>query len=227
MAEPEPMGPTQHDPAVQAGYASQQAYTERVDAVRNDTQLSELAKAEAVVEAYEAQNAELQRLHSDLYGRRQARYEHLHAQLPVGPGITPDASPADASVLAAAFRNSLEKAREASRDQRHAMLNDAMRFGDQTMIRAIITAAEEVSDTRLIDAWAASTGQEALVTELRAVNVQRHGHDTMAALWEGQAFRAPRRPPEVGDLHALRKQAEETAQADARRRRFNPNVSRY
>ncbi|MDX3099694.1 hypothetical protein [Nonomuraea angiospora] len=222
MSEPEPMGPTQHDPAVQAGYASQQAYVAKVEAVRSDPQLSELAKAEAVVGAYEAQNAELQRLNGDLYGRRQARYDHLRGQMPVGAGVAPDASPADAAVLHAAFRTSLEKAREARPEQRKAMLAEAMRFGDQVTVRAIITAAEEVSDIHAIDAWAASAGKETLVAELRDLNTKLNGHDMQTALWEGQAFRAPRRPAELGNLPSLRKQAQEEEQAQMRQRRRNP-----
>ncbi|MET8381596.1 hypothetical protein ABZV14_01180 [Streptosporangium canum] len=225
--EPAPLGPTQHDPAVQGGYAAQSVYAERMQAIEDDTSLSELDRAEAIVEAYEAQNAELTKLTTDLHERRVSRLAHLQSQVPTGPGIPDDASQADKAVLGAAFRAALEQARAAGYDQRRAMLADALKFGDDSTLRALLTAADENGDVKLVDAWASATGNEPILSEIRDLNRQLGGNHS-GRPWEGQAFRAPKRPAAIANLPLLRKQAEEAARAEMRSQRFaRPVYSRY
>lgn len=219
MDVPAPMGPTQHDPAVQGGVAAQSAYAERMQAIEDDASLSDLARAEAIVEAYEGQNAELTRLTTDLHERRTARLTHLQSQVPAGPGIPDDASQADKAVLGTAFRAALEQARAADYDQRRAMLSDALTFGDDSTLRALITAAGENGDNKLIDAWASATGNEAVIAEIHDLNRQLGGIHP-GRPWEGKAFRAPKRPMAVGNLNYLRQKAQQAEQAEMQRQRL-------
>ncbi|NUW33419.1 hypothetical protein HTZ77_18570 [Nonomuraea sp. SMC257] len=218
MSEPAPLPPAQTDPAVTAASAAQAAYAAKVDAARSDAALSDLGRAEAIVQAYEEHGAELQRLAEDLHGRRVARLNHLQAQIPTGPGIPTDASPADAAVLQTAFRAHLEAARQASPEKRQQMLADALRFGDDVQARAVLTAGQDAGHTKLIDQWADATGKRDLLTEIRALNEELAGHGPGRA-WVGQAFRGAKRPPETFTLPALRQEAEKAAQDAARARR--------
>lgn len=209
---PAPLGPAQADPAIVAASTAQAAYPALVETIRADPNLTELAKAEAVVQAYEQQNADLQRHAEDLHGRRIARLEHLRGQIPNGPGIPADATPADAAVLHTAFRAHLEAARNASPEQRQQMLADALRFGDDTQARAVLTAGQDAGHTKLVDQWASATGSTGLLAEVRALNAEIAGHGPGHG-WTWQAFQAPKRPAEVFTVAELRRKAEQVAQA--------------
>lgn len=215
--EPPAMPAAREDPAIVAGYATQDTYQPRLDQIRNDPMASELAKAEQVTAAYEQHNAELDRLQGDLHGRRTARLEHLQARIPAGPGYPADASAADRAVLAAAFRGALDQARGASMNDRRTALDDALRFGDDTQIRALITAAQEAGDTKLVDRWAAATGSTAALEEIRALREEIEGRGPSRP-WAAQAFHRPGRPMEAANLPVLRQRAEQAAQQQARDR---------
>ncbi|MGW3352573.1 hypothetical protein ACWDA3_55570 [Nonomuraea rubra] len=225
MTEPAPLGPTRDDPAVQAAIATQAPYVAKIDAIRSDPHLSELAKAEQLSEAYEQQMTVLNQHAQDLYGRRTARRDHLAAQLPIGPGVTPDMSAADKAVLQAAFRARLEEVGQAKLEQRHAMLGEAIRYGDDTTIRAVLTYADNHNEGQTLDVWAQQTGNEALLAEIRNLNQQLGGiHDGSG--WERQAFRTPQRPFEAANVSALRRRAEEQARKDMRARQYQ-GIPRY
>lgn len=209
---PAPLPPAQTDPAVIAGQAAQAAYPARVETIRADPNLTDLAKAEAIVAAYEQQNADLQTHAEDLHVRRVARLAHLTAAIPAGPGIPADASQADAAVLQTAFRAHLDAARRASPDERQQMLADALRFGDSTQLRAVLTAGQDAGHTKLIDQWASATGNEPLLAEIRALNAEIAGRGPgRGHVW--QAFQTPKRPAEVFTVAELRRKAEQAAQA--------------
>lgn len=236
MTEPTPAAPPampddpRQDPAIAAGYAAQAPYEQLLDGIRNDPRLSDLAKAEQVAAAYEAQNADLDRLQADLHGRRTARLDHLKAQIPHGPGVPADASPADRAVMMAAFRSAVEQARTRNLDGWRQMLTDAIRFGDETTLRAVITTAVDAGDGTLVREWATATGNGPLVAEITALQNEINGMGPSRP-WAAQAFRRPSRPREVGELPALRKRAEDDARrqaADRTRQQssYYPNVRR-
>lgn len=54
MPDPEPLGPVRDDPSITGGLAAQEAYQARRAAIDDDTTLDELARTEAIVQAYEA-----------------------------------------------------------------------------------------------------------------------------------------------------------------------------
>lgn len=215
MAEPAPLDPAQADPAVVAGQTVQTTYPGKIDAIRNDPALSDLAKAEAIAQAYADHGAELQRLAEDLHGRRVTRLTHLQGQIPSGPGIPADASQADAAVLQATFRAHLDAARHASPDERQQMLTDALRFGDDTQLRAVLTAGQDLGHTKLVDQWADASGKTDLLAEIRALNAEIAGHGPGRG-WVSQAFHVARRPDELNALPVLRQRAEQAAAATHR-----------
>ncbi|MBO2456555.1 hypothetical protein [Actinomadura violacea] len=210
-SEPAAMPPAQQDPAIAAATAAGDALPQQLEAIRQNADLSELAKAEQVTAAYENHLAALGQHHADLTARRTARLEHLQARIPTGPGFPPDASAADRAVLATAFRSALDQARTTLPKDRVGALDDAIRFGDDVQVRALLTAAQDDSDTKLVDRWAAATGNTVHVAEIRALRAQLAGQDTGTAGWERRAFWAPQRPAEVMDLPTLRMRAQQAA----------------
>ncbi|WP_326830230.1 hypothetical protein OIE13_17025 [Streptosporangium sp. NBC_01810] len=218
---PAPLPAAQTDPAVTSGQALQGSYGARLDAIRNDPNLSDLAKAEAVVAAHEQHGAQLEKLAVDLHERRTARLTYLQAQIPQGPGVPADASPADAAVMTTAFRAALGEARAASPEQRGQMLADALRFGDAPTLRAVLTAAADAGQMKLIDAWAQAAGKTEVLSEIRALREEIEGRGPGRG-WAAQAFQAARRPEEVHTLPGLRTAAERQAQQRAQAARLNP-----
>lgn len=222
-AGPAPLPPAQADPAIVAGQAAQATYGARMAAIRDDPALDELARTEAIVAAYEEHNATINALAEDLHGRRGARLAHLQAQIPTGPGIPADASPADAAVLHTAFRAHLDQARNANPERRGQMLSDAVRFGDQVQVRAVLTAVldgtRDLMQNRLLDAWAAATGNTAMLAELKQLNAEMNGLGPGRA-WVAKALGAPQRPNnEIANLPVLLKRAEQAV--DQRNRDAN------
>ncbi|GGK59971.1 hypothetical protein Ppa06_26300 [Planomonospora parontospora subsp. parontospora] len=210
-----PLPPIRQDPAIAAGLAAADTYPAQIEAIRDDHTLSDLEKTEKLAQVHAEQEARMQALVENLYGRRRARLALLQQEIPTGPGIPSDASAADRAVLNTAFRAALEQARAADFDQRKAMLADAVRFDDEPTLRALLTAAGENGDNQLLDAWAGATGKTDVVTEIRRLNAQLNGnHDGL--LWEAKALRMPQRPPEVTRLLELRQKA---AQEEAERER--------
>ncbi|MGO1054517.1 hypothetical protein [Crossiella sp. CA198] len=212
------LGPVRDDPAVQAGYAAQDAYLTCIQEIRENWSgdLDELAQAEQIVTAYEALLAELDRLRTDLHDRRRARLTELETLVPVGAGVPEDASAADAAVLNAAFRTALEKARDAGGSKaRRELLAEAERYNDDTLRRGVLTAAFEAGELDTLNDWARAHTDldEGFATELRTLRGQLAGTIRADAAWEQQALRAPRRPQEVFSLPTLRSAREATDKA--------------
>lgn len=107
------------------------------------------------------------------------------------------------------------------------MLADAIRFGDVITARAVLTVAAERGEGQTVDQWAAATGSEALLAELRELESALSGRGRGAA-WEAKALRFPARPREIGNLPLLRKQAEQRAREAGRAARYAvPAYRRY
>ncbi|HEY8378041.1 MAG TPA: hypothetical protein VIK91_16200 [Nannocystis sp.] len=213
------------DPAIAGALDAQRRYEDRVAAVRADPGLDELARAEAVAESYSELTQALTAYAEDLRTRRTARLEYLRSQLPIGPGVPEDASPADRAVIMSAFRHALERARSVTGEEAKAMLADAVRFDDVVVTRAVLTAAAERGEGQIFDQWAAATGSEELLSELRAIERALNGTHPDAP-WEAKAFRLPARPREIGNLPLLRKQAEQRAREAERAARYAVPVYR-
>jgi hypothetical protein len=222
---PSPLPDVRDDPAVAGALDAQRRYEDRIAAIHADSSLDELARAEGVAQAYAEVTQALAAHAEDLRARRTARLDYLRSQIPTGPGVPEDASPADRAVLMSAFRAALERARSVTGEETKAMLDDALRFGDEPTIRAVLTVAAERSEGQTFDQWAAATGNEGLLAELRELESALNGRG-QGALWESKAFRAPRRPREIGNLPLLRKQAEQRAREAERAARYAVPVYR-
>lgn len=215
------------DPAVAGALDAQRRYEDRLASIHADPDLDELARTEAVAQAYAEITQALTAHAEDLRTRRTARLEYLRSQIPAGPGIPEDASPADKAVLMSAFRHALERARSADSEQRRGMLADSLRFGDEITTRAVLTVAAERGEGQTVDQWAKATGNETLLAELRELESALNGAGP-GAPWEAKAFRAPRRPREIGSLPLLRRQAEQRAREAERAARYAvPAYRRY
>ncbi len=170
--EPKPLPPIKDDPSVQAGYQIQQQYPRDLEIARGDRSVTDIQRAANVIRLWKDTAQKLADLYADLQNRRVARNDWLEQQIPAGPGIPDDTTPADKTVLLAAFNNALTKAREADAPQRLAMLHDAQRFGDTAAVRAVVTAALDDSQWQVIDPWA-----------------QQYAPDTAAHFTEWKAMR--------------------------------------
>ena len=227
MSNPPPLPPARQDPAVAGALAEQEIYQSRRAAIDDDTSLTPLARAEAIAQAYTESSQIIERHAKDLRDRRTARLEHLRSQLPIGPGVPADASPADRAVLVAEFRAALERARSAHGQDAKRLLAEAIRFGDEATVRAVLTVAAERGEPQLLDQWAEAEGKQDLLAELRELESALNGAGP-DALWESKAFRPLNRPIEVANLPFMRRQAEQEArEAEQRRRLATPAYRRY
>lgn len=202
------------DPALIAALAAAEVHAGQLDDVRSDPDLTDLERAERIKAIHDEQTARIQALAENYYARRRARLAALEAEIPTGPGVTPDMSPADATVIRSAFMAALQRARSAGSEQRRAMLADALAYGDDATLRASLSAAREAGDAATLDEWARRTGKTAVLAEIRALNAAI----TRPGLWEAKAFRRPIEPPELRRLAELRKaEAEREREREAAR----------
>lgn len=206
LTGPAPLPDVREDPTYTQALAAKEQYTATAAQARNDSLQHPALRAAGVVKAYESCIQTLATLHADLESRRRARQEWIETQLPIGPGIATGTSPADRTVLLAAFSAALTKAREASPDERGAMLDDAERFGDEAARRAVFTASYDVSDWKLLDRWinTHSPATRGLVDEWRTLQNLLLGYTgEMQVRFEQQAFSQPPKPSEVYELPNL------------------------
>lgn len=217
---PPPLPPAQEDPAVLAARAAHQTYLDTIQAARAEWDVTDLSKAEKITTAYAALDAELTRLYADLDTRRRNRMTYLEAQIPVGPGIPEDATPADRAVLATAFRAAFDRAKAAGHAERGQLLADAERFDDDAMRRATLTVCLDEGMNDLVKEWTLTRGGTLanLFTEGAALREALAGMGPDRG-WVWQAFMRPREPEEMRALPTLRAAAErqrERAARDAR-----------
>jgi hypothetical protein len=210
---PAPMPDPNSDPDILAGRQTQQTYLTAVQKIRGNFQTSDLAKAEALNTAYTEYVNALQASRDHLNARRRARLDFLEQQLPVGPGIPDDATPADRAVLMAAFRTAYDRAMATDRVGRARMLGDAEKFDDDAARRGTLTAVMEASDVNTLRDWArqhiTTAGWLDEVQLLRAL-LANQSNDPQARFAQ-QAFQAVRQPFEATRLPRLQQAAARAA----------------
>jgi hypothetical protein len=207
MAIPAPLPHPNDDPDHIAARASQQTFTEAAKKAR-ETNGSDLFVAEKVAALYETHKKEVRGAWESICQRRRDRLEYLETLVPVGPGIPAGTSAADKAVLMQAFRTALEKAREGTAAKRAELLNEAERFDDDAMRRAVLTTALDNSELKLIGQWTAiNTDQADYLDEVRDLReiIAGWGH---RHLWDSQDFHPLPIPQEVTELPRLQAAAE-------------------
>lgn len=137
-----PLPPINEDPAIMASFETKANYRSQLDAIRADPNISDGYKAEKIAALYEQTSARIGELSADFDGRRRARWDELHKLVPSGPDIAEDATPADRTVLLAAWTNTIERARAAHPEELAKAYADARRWGDDLTARAIFVVAQ-------------------------------------------------------------------------------------
>jgi hypothetical protein len=206
---PEPLPTVRDDPALTNARAHVAAYVEAEAGIRADNRISELERAERLHRAHKELDAQLLHQWRDLTARRAARLAAVEkVTLPFGPG--PDieqASPADRTVLLAAWRDAYEKATSARHADRREQLAASARWGDHVAVRAILTAMDHSGDHVAVAEWA-KTHRPHLVNIIRErvdLRTKLAGHDrSVDSAWTAQAFRLPTPPVTDHELRRLR-----------------------
>ncbi|MET7705447.1 hypothetical protein [Micromonospora sp. NPDC005413] len=216
-AVPPSLPPVNEDPMYLGAETLQRSYLTRAAEIRGNFDITDLAKAQQIAKLWVDTCAQLVEFGEDIQARRTARAEWIERQLPVGPGIPADVSPADRVVLNAAWRTAWERVTAGDHKRRQQLLAEATRFGDDTLKRAVLTACLDLSETDTVDEWTKShdpaTG--ALLTEWRYLRSLIAG-DHFDNRWEPLTFRKPPKPGEVNELPRLER-AREAAQRGAGR----------
>ncbi|MDX2703953.1 hypothetical protein PV350_13935 [Streptomyces sp. PA03-6a] len=220
---PQPMPPQDQDPDVQSARQAQATYIDSVRRARENWEASDLFKARQVADAYTTYLAALQDAWDRLQARRQARLDWLETQVPTGPGIPEGTSPADRSVLMAAFRAAYDRAMDSDRDGRVRLLSDAERFNDDAGRRGTLTAIVDLSEINSIRDWAqthlTTAGYLDEVRDLReAIACRSTRSDHRLAQ---QAFTAVRAPQEVRELPQIERLAEAARARQAEQQRLS------
>ncbi len=212
---PSSLPPVQQDPAVVRAGELAAELTAKISGVRTNRVLSDLAQAREITAVYEAACAERVKLWDDMQGRRLARLQHLETRLPLGPGIAAGTSAADRAVLMTAFRAAVEQARAANDAALQGMLNDARRFGDDMVMRAVFTVAVEEGRSRSILAAVRDLDPAAneVLAEMTRLRAQLDGRDVESHGWEAKAFWPIPVPEEVRALPMLEMLAENRHEA--------------
>lgn len=226
-----PLPPIVDDPAVVAGFETKSKFTADSQQVRGDFTIVDLVKAQRIDAIWEAANKRLTDLYADLQSRRQARIDQLETIVPVGPNIPANASSADTALLQQVFRTALAQARDAlpaeisgggnitpintSKTTLDGMLADAEKFDDDTLRRAVLTAAFENGHLGLIKSWTDMNGLTEQLDELRDLlnAIAGHGSDN---LWVVQALGLIAKPSEVFNIPNLIAAQEAAVQASYR-----------
>ncbi|MGZ3141898.1 hypothetical protein ACVDFE_07845 [Lentzea chajnantorensis] len=211
--------PTMPHPNADADFASaaqaQETYKAAVVATRADPRLTELTRAEAISAAYATYSSDLEAAGERLQSRRQARYNWLAAQLPTGPGVPEGTTPADGTVLVAAFRNHYERAKAMTQAERAQMLDEADRFGDEPARRAALTAILENGETNTL---AARPDRHGLLAARVAEMTELDYPSSTVRRFEMLAFTRERKPNEAIQLpHLQQRQAQQEAAAQQQR----------
>lgn len=224
-----PFPPPGADPQTVEAMSIRGDFTRFAQQTRTDARLSDLDVARQITAAWNDANQQISKLYQQLQAARRARIEVLEKVVPMGPGIPADASPADAVVMNQAFRAALERARNAKTPQTPptaasatssgydtgtlaGMLADAERFDDETLRRAVLTAAVETGQTQLVRAWTDKMGVSDQLEELTRLTetVAGRGFDWV---WDLKAFTPIPEPTEAGRLPELERAAAAAAQA--------------
>lgn len=219
-----PLPPTKDDPSVVRGRALQAEYLSKLGALRSDHLITDLVRARQIDAVWRSTCKELGAAYEDLQARRQARLVDLESQVPTGPGIEDDATAADEAVLMSAFRAALGQARNASNEELTRLLEDAVRFGDDILKRAIITVVTEEGRGMSVlkaEVLALTPGTQAALEEIGQLREDLAGRHNG---WVWQSLSAPRQPEEstrLPDLEAMHVAREQGLQA-SRSTNFGP-----
>lgn len=217
--QPPQLPPVNEDPMYLGAETLQRSYLTRVAEIRENFDLTDLAKARQVAKLWADTCAQLVEFGQDIQARRTARVQWIEQQLPVGPGIPPDVTPADRAVLNAAWRTAWDQVNATDHQGRARLLVEATRFGDDTLKRAVLTACLDLSETDTVDEWTNShdPATAALLTEWRYLRLLIAGQH-FDNRWEPLVFRKPPKPGEVTDLPRLEAARDAAQRAVAGRR---------
>jgi hypothetical protein len=197
-----PMPPVPEDPAYLEGQQVKAAFAEQSQRIREDFGITDVAKAEQITAAWEAANATLAGLWRDLQARREARIDELEALIPVGPGVPPNTSPADTAVLMQAWRGALARAQEAEPKALEKMFDEATRFDDDVVLRAVLTVSRDDFGGGIVRKWAALNGVTDTFEELSGLYDEING----PSIWRlplHLALDPIEKPQEAWDLPSL------------------------
>jgi hypothetical protein len=207
-----PMPPINQDPAIIRGYALRQAFDLECTPILADTTLSDIGMAQKIANLHAVVTTEVAAARENYKNRRNARMAELAQVVPIGPDVPPAASPADKAVLMQAWRTTLAEARECDGPARFQMLAEAERFDDDTVRRAVLTAASDNGEVGIINQWASTRPECAAqlreLLALRAASVND-------GLISRQAFGPIPEPTEMANLPTLLANAERDQQAFA------------
>lgn len=221
MATTKPLPPTAQDPAIIEGQQIKAGFVPAAQAIRMNRSLDELESAQQVVDLWNRTNERLAELFNDLTARRQARLADLESTVPLGPPITAKMSDADKALMQQAFRAALAEARSAPAEERGrepgsiplvqdrsakrtlaGMLADAERFDDDIFRRAVLTAAFEDGDMRVVRSYTDMHGLTGQLQEYYDLQNALAGVGTDGS-WNYVAFALIRPPHEVAELPRL------------------------
>jgi hypothetical protein len=202
------------DPLILQGRQAQLDFDRKVNEIRKDPMLSEVAKAEQIDAAWTDYRTTIETAQTKFYAQRQARLEQLEALVPIGPNIPADASRADAAVLHQAFSVAYTAAIEAPTEELGPRYAQAVRFGDDLTARAILTASADRGTDRgtraVLDQWAAEdpTRGPALQETLRLRELMAgRGTDSRFAAQAFGRLLVRSQPPESANLANIRSRA--------------------
>ncbi|MEH3033638.1 MAG: hypothetical protein PGN07_06285 [Aeromicrobium erythreum] len=225
-----PLPPINENPLITTAHQIRQQYTDEIAVARARTDLADLQKAEAIIDFWRRCRDALRKAEAELRQEYRDQHDAINELFPFGPDNSAS-NPADRTVMQEAFHRQLDVAREAQTlaandpSRRQSLLNDAVAFDDDTLLRAILTAASQARDDKFLRGWASGRPEfEGLLPELLRVREFLIGLSA-EALIAHQVF-APLEEPtrEVEDLPRLER-ARDAAEAEmAAQRRGRPQV---
>ena len=210
MTSSQPLPALNDDPDFLRGFALQDAYIAEIQRIRSDVTLSDLGMGEQIDAVWRRACSQIAEAGRSLRERQIARLESLASLIPIGPNIPVDASEADSTVMFSAWRATLAQAQQLAHDRTALMsaYNDAQRFGDDTMMRAVLTVAQDNGITEVVNRWAALNPDLAPnIAELDLLQDVLRGMST-DSLRIRQAFRLPEQPTESSQLPTTRQMAQ-------------------
>lgn len=207
-----PLPPLSEDPKLLAAQQVRAEYTAMLSEIYNDLRLSDLARAEKVDAAWRSVSEMLPQLANELLAKYKATLDQLAQIIPIGPNVPEGSSPADTSALHAAFRVSLTQARDAERSDLDALYTDAIRFGDDTLLRAVLTAASEAGYGEIMQRWVNTQPPSVGAQFNDLVRIRDFlGGSTTDNLIFIQAFKTPEQPAESLQLPTIQMLTEQSA----------------
>jgi hypothetical protein len=196
---PEPMPHPNEDAAHLAARASKAAYMADADAIRANVNYSDRYKMQHVAERYDQHVSEVSKAYESLTERRRARLSYLESLVPLGPGVPEATSPADKAVLITAFRTALATVKDTNLEGRAQLLDEAEKFDDDAMRRAVLTHAMEHGEHSTVRAWTdRHTDAAGLLDETIKLHALIAGQHFETA-WDVQDFTPVPKPMEAYD----------------------------